>query len=159
MTSTEQLSKEKSKHLNVCGFKCSRWPRYEDLFSPVQSTADQCPADLTQVSCCQANKTAFLVTNNDAIPAGQTTAGHTLLWHDTNSLEAMEENSSRLGSHCATELQIPHTAPILLTTNTCQSLLNSRYLDIVTKGNPISGAGLIHMCFCLIVDLLFHNRS
>lgn len=92
-----------------------------DLFSPVKSAADQCPANLTYISCCQANKTTFLVAKNNAIPAGQTAAGHTLLRDYTTSLETMEENPVRLDGHWATEVQIPHTASILLTRNTSQS--------------------------------------
>lgn len=88
------------------------------LFSPVQSAADWCPADLAQVACCQTNQTTFLVAYNDAISAGQTAGGQTFLWPHTASLETMEENAFGLHGHWTTELQIPHTAPILLTRNT-----------------------------------------
>lgn len=90
------------------------------LLSPVQSAADRRPADLTQVTCCQTNQSTFLVTNNYAIPAGQTAAGQTLLRTRAASLETMEENPFGPHGHRAAELHIPHTAPSLLTADAGQ---------------------------------------
>lgn len=70
----------------------------------------------------------FLVTNNDAVPTGQTAVGQTLLWHGIASLETMEENPSGLYHDWATELYIPHTAPILLTGNRGQELLSKIFI-------------------------------
>lgn len=88
--------------------------------SPVQCAADWCLVNLTQVSCCQANKATFLVTNYDAIPTGQAAAVETVLWHRVASLKTMEERAFGLHHHWATDGHIPHTASILLTENTVQ---------------------------------------
>ena len=115
------------------------------LFSPVQSAADGCPADLTQVSCRQTNQTPFLVADNDAIPAGQTAAGQTFLWHRTAALETMEENPLRLHGHWATEPHVPHTAPILLTTNRVNKCCEVSYTHVLISNNGFDFTGSVIM--------------
>lgn len=120
MISIDRLVKENSKSFSCPLVKILyfRQQVYVGSLSPVQSAADRCPADLTQVACCQTNQATFLVANDDAIPTGQTAVGQTLLWHCAAALETMEVNPFGLHGDWATELHIPHTAPILLTGNT-----------------------------------------
>lgn len=84
---------------------------------PVQRAADGCLGNLTQVSRCQSNKATFLVTDRDAIPAGQAAAVETSLWRRAASLKTMEELPLSLCRHGAAEGQVAHTASILLTEN------------------------------------------
>lgn len=90
------------------------------FFLPIQCTTDEGAADLTEVSGRQANRTTSLVTEDNAIPSGQTATGQTL--HLITALETMEEDPDGLDQHWAAELQVPNTTSVLLPTNTPASV-------------------------------------